>query len=751
MTEYLITDDADDGNETAGAWVSNDTSNVAGPHTSAPWHSGLRFQSLAIPQGATIVSATLDLYIYQLHKEPLLYVYGVDEDNAAAFANGNLPSSKTKTAASDTYDFTGEGQAFDWATINAYRQWDVTAIVQEIVDRVGWVSGNSMSFLATGDVGTERRAWIQDYNFGAGTQPKLNITLSALPSIANVDTDNIISSDQTSVVITGTNLAGITEVRLKYSGVTEVIIPSATDATTVTFDVAQGDIPFGAVTLEIFDGTNTDTQAITIVEPTLNDYVVLLNPGIDATTIFNGATHTPLSTNQVEYTEAADVTIQSNATFSVVNGSVITSFDVREWRSDLETWGAWITITLGGAGNTAPVVTAPADIQIQYAYGTGGVSKANSTLVAWLNSATANDAEQGALVVIGDVSAYPDPMVAGAYDIDFDSEADDFGLIGSDTATLTIVEIFAPNTAPVVTAPADIQIEFAFGSGGLAKSDSALVAWLASALVVDDTDVGLTAPGDISALADPIPASSTVVTFLSGADAGSLTGSDTATLTIVQGAPPNQAPIVSAPASIVIQFPNGSGGLPKNNAELLAWIALATVSDDTDVGLTVSANLSALADPIPAGAHVITFTSSLDAGALSGNDTSLLTIQEAPPLPQQSSPPKGRVISVSSPQTLFEKRSDEVLDFWISLDGLIDDDDYLLSRVVTVTGSLVVDSDGILLTSVIDSEGITHRANSVVYVWLSGGVNGIINTVEVTAVTNDGRTRVCLFDVYVNK
>lgn len=92
----------------------------------------------------------------------------------------------------------------------------------------------------------------------------------------------------------------------------------------------------------------------------------------------------------------------------------------------------------------------------------------------------------------------------------------------------------------------------------------------------------------------------------------------------------NAPPVVTPPIDQTIAFDAGTLGLPKNDPTLVAAIATASANDDSD-SVTVSGDLSALADPIPAGTHVIPFTSSPDSEGLTGTANWILTVAEAPP------------------------------------------------------------------------------------------------------------------------
>jgi hypothetical protein len=99
------------------------------------WWIALRFQTIDIPQGATIDSATLTLKRISTSGSPTINIYGSDVDNAPAWGSGNRVKDITKTAAFTVLD-----------TANATSANDVTAIIQELVDRPGWASGNDISF-----------------------------------------------------------------------------------------------------------------------------------------------------------------------------------------------------------------------------------------------------------------------------------------------------------------------------------------------------------------------------------------------------------------------------------------------------------------------------------------------------------------------------------------------------------------------------------------------------------------------------
>lgn len=101
-------------------------------------HAGMRFINITIPQGATINSAQITTYGEGVASSPAARWYAWDDDNAGQFTTGgDLPSNVTKTTA-----FT----AMTMSTGNIAH--DITSIVQEIINRGGWSSGNAINMIA---------------------------------------------------------------------------------------------------------------------------------------------------------------------------------------------------------------------------------------------------------------------------------------------------------------------------------------------------------------------------------------------------------------------------------------------------------------------------------------------------------------------------------------------------------------------------------------------------------------------------
>lgn len=161
---------------TGGPWGTL----VAAGHQTGPntdYHSGWRWAT-TIPQGASINSATLKIRARDALTGTITNVHGVvkggNVDAAAAWVSTTVvPTTIAKTTAQTAYDPTS------W-TVDAYYNIDVTAILQEIVNRAGFggtlaivlmnngtTGDNLVSFYRFTDGDTESGKLTVDYTVGA--------------------------------------------------------------------------------------------------------------------------------------------------------------------------------------------------------------------------------------------------------------------------------------------------------------------------------------------------------------------------------------------------------------------------------------------------------------------------------------------------------------------------------------------------------------------------------------------------------
>ena len=111
---------------------------------SPSYNFGLKFDGITINQGATIKDAYIELYSIgtPINRYPNCKIYCDDTDNAVDFSEIGVLDICGRTY---TESYTR------WNTTVDYLKWVQTPslvnIIQEIVDRNNWTSGNSIAFL----------------------------------------------------------------------------------------------------------------------------------------------------------------------------------------------------------------------------------------------------------------------------------------------------------------------------------------------------------------------------------------------------------------------------------------------------------------------------------------------------------------------------------------------------------------------------------------------------------------------------
>ncbi|MDH4213059.1 MAG: DUF2341 domain-containing protein [Candidatus Thorarchaeota archaeon] len=149
---------------------------------------GMQFP-LNIPQGATISSARLEIEAYgRIGGVVAIRIYVAQEDNVAPFTSG-LPHLQ------DRFDWSGESIEWTldpWNQDTRYRSPDISSLVQEVISRPGWSSGNFICLMLDYMYGNEYQNYVQikgtaSYN-GADLErlfvdfgvPKVEDTISVL-------------------------------------------------------------------------------------------------------------------------------------------------------------------------------------------------------------------------------------------------------------------------------------------------------------------------------------------------------------------------------------------------------------------------------------------------------------------------------------------------------------------------------------------------------------------------------------------
>ena len=237
----------------------------------------IRYTNISIPQGATINSAYIQFTCRYLSDEVTpTEIYCEDVDNAAAFPANQSPSSTfisrldTRTTNYVTWNIPAWTTA--GASGNDQKTTNLASLVQEVVDRANWSSGNSIVFIfpgylhsSMGSEGASISAESYDHNsssseapiltieYGGNTPPVASFTASptsgaaplnvSLNASGSYDSDGTISSYSWNFGDGSANGSGVTTSHSYTSSGTY----------TVTLTVTDDD-----------DATDTETATITV-------------------------------------------------------------------------------------------------------------------------------------------------------------------------------------------------------------------------------------------------------------------------------------------------------------------------------------------------------------------------------------------------------------------------------------------------------------------------------------------------------
>lgn len=143
---------------------------------------GLRFQNIQVPPGSTITNAYIEFTALGGTAGAMsVSIAGENVDDAATFtATANNISGRTKTSQVVTWT-----PADPWVANGTYQTAELKTIVQAIVDRAGWMSGNDMGFIFSSIAASvnKRDAYAYDQNpDGPNKAPKLHIEYTQAPN-----------------------------------------------------------------------------------------------------------------------------------------------------------------------------------------------------------------------------------------------------------------------------------------------------------------------------------------------------------------------------------------------------------------------------------------------------------------------------------------------------------------------------------------------------------------------------------------
>jgi hypothetical protein len=256
-----------------------------------PITTGIRFPGLPVPHGGQVVSARIQFESYLADTDPASVTFrGEASDNAPTYESvgGNVSSRPDTNAAvvwnPDAWTAVGQSGA-------AQLSPDLSAILQEIVDRPGWSAGNAAAFTVTG---TGRRAG-KSYETNGGpvlqleyrttkpvnTAPTVNAGVDAtvtLPGSASLDgtvSDDGLPNPPGAVTTTWSKVSGPGTVTFGNASAVDTTA-SFSAAGTYVLRLTGDDSALGS----------SDEVTITVQTPTPTNQAPTVNAGPDRSVTF---------------------------------------------------------------------------------------------------------------------------------------------------------------------------------------------------------------------------------------------------------------------------------------------------------------------------------------------------------------------------------------------------------------------------------------------------------------------------------
>ena len=134
--------------------------------------TGLRFTNVPLPQGATILSAHLEVFSSQSQWIRIqMSIAAEAADNSLPFSSSNRPSQRPRTNQRVTHDSDVQWQANTWYALD-----EMAGVIQEVVNRPGWAAGNALAIILQGSGGPYTRKFVVSFDGAAANAPRLVIT-----------------------------------------------------------------------------------------------------------------------------------------------------------------------------------------------------------------------------------------------------------------------------------------------------------------------------------------------------------------------------------------------------------------------------------------------------------------------------------------------------------------------------------------------------------------------------------------------
>jgi PKD repeat protein len=165
---------------------------------------GVRFQNVTVPQGAVISNARIRFRCDEADaasSQMNIYFKAHDVDNSPQYTTAVSDiSSRVLTTAMTTW---ADGTVPGWDVGVYYDSPNLSAVVQEVVDRDGWISGNAMSFVIWSDLGETSERIAESYEGGSPAQLIFDYIVPSPPApVANFSSSSTAVCQGSSISLT---------------------------------------------------------------------------------------------------------------------------------------------------------------------------------------------------------------------------------------------------------------------------------------------------------------------------------------------------------------------------------------------------------------------------------------------------------------------------------------------------------------------------------------------------------------------
>ena len=166
-SDDVFEDSTDSSYDITGAVVS-----IGSAANALTGFTGLRFNNLAIPRGATITSAHLEIYSPSNQWITLQFnIFAEAVGNSQTFSQTNRPSGRTLTLAKIFHNDNLNWLANTWISLD-----EIAPVIQEVVNRSDWQPGNSLTVIIRSQLGPWARKMITSFDGNPAFAPKLVVT-----------------------------------------------------------------------------------------------------------------------------------------------------------------------------------------------------------------------------------------------------------------------------------------------------------------------------------------------------------------------------------------------------------------------------------------------------------------------------------------------------------------------------------------------------------------------------------------------